>query len=423
MKKNNVLFMLGSYYKKPYANGICTHQLALEMKKRDFNVDVLCYTNCGDIKPKKKDDINVYFVKNSLALRIVNYSNNIKNAMLKKIVNTIGFFIHRVNKILFYPILCVISPLYYNRYKKTAEKLMKKNKYDIVVGVYHPVEAILSGNKIKSRYPETKFIIYTLDTLTNMKIKSSFIDKINNKIGFRIERKVYKNADLIVNMFCHRDHYQHEKYNEFKSKMIILDIPLISEKKSNNKIKEKVLDDNKVNFIYSGAVPNDPSYYCDFFEKLNHHNNKICLNFFGRGEWDDTINKYHKKNNSAIVNYGYIDHDRLMQAFQQATGFVNWEKEHTKMVSSKVLEYISTGKKIIHFNYTKNDVMLYYLRKYENALIIHMEDDIDYNIKKAEKFIKSNNTEHFEDIKNKLIENTPEYSINQILKGINFYNN
>ena len=421
MKKNKVLFMLGSYYDKPYANGICTRQIALEFKKRNFDVDILCYTNGKDISMRKKDDINIFFVRNLFSLRLVNYSKSLKKNIVGKIFEKVGFLIYRIKKVLFYPIFHVVSPVYYLKYLRASKRLMNERKYDIIVGVYNPVEAILSGMKIKNKNKDVKYIVYTLDTLTNVKKTANFFKGIEKKVGYQIEKKVYKSADLIVNMFCHKDYYSSQKYACYRKKMIILDIPLIS---INNKPNKHIdlINNGMINFIYSGAIPNNPSYYCDFFTKLNEKNNKVCLGFFGRGNWDSVINKYETITNGIIKNYGYIDHSDLMLLYHDVEGFICWEKTDTQMVSSKVLEYISTGKKIIYFYLNDNDVMLHYLKKYDNSLLINIRDIEDENINKTLNFIKKDNKIDLAKIRKDLKENTPEYSVNKMLEMIDYKN-
>ncbi len=416
MKKDKVLFMLGSYYNQPFANGICTRKLVLEFLNRDFDVDVLCYTNSADTTAKTQDGANIFFVKNMLSLRLVNYARKNNNILLEKF----GFLLYRIKKIIYYPLFNVVSPFYYFNYLKKAKILMKNKEYSIIISVFQPIEALLSGKRLKEKNPNVKYILYTLDTLTNKKINNSIINNIDKKIGYKIEKKTYQKADLIINMLCHKDHYSIDFYNNYKDKMVILDIPLLCNNQNKSEYCHTILNPKKINFIYSGWIPSNPTPYCDFFTKLNTKNSNIVLNFFGRGSWDSVLNNISKSQNN-IINHGYIEHSTLMKAFEDADGFISWQKKDTQMVSSKVLEYMSTGKKIIHFYSTSDDVMLYYIGKYDNSLLINLNDDYNTNIKKTIEFINNKNKEiDFRSIRKKLKENTPEYTVDTILKKINY---
>ena len=120
------------------------------------------------------------------------------------------------------------DPVYtYKVYSKALE-LSKNIEFDMIIAVHMPLSSVIVGNKLKKKYPSTKFIPYFLDSLSGGRAlkQMSMQWNLNKKLAW--ERRLLGNADKIIVMESSRLH--HEKYNKssnFYSKIKYLDIPLL----------------------------------------------------------------------------------------------------------------------------------------------------------------------------------------------------
>ncbi len=198
MKK--ILIMMGSYFPKPMANGICTHQIALELKKNGYDVHVICFNKSGDLREDSYDGIKIHRVKMRLFFKMLFYSENIINTLRGKCIYKIAMIINKIKKLIYAPFYPMTSPIFIYRYYKLAKRLHKENNFDIIISVYNPLEALIAGSMMKKKYKEINFAIYILDTLSNSP-KVKFLSKSWTEWkGWQWEKRIYKYADIIFNM-------------------------------------------------------------------------------------------------------------------------------------------------------------------------------------------------------------------------------
>lgn len=118
----------------------------------------------------------------------------------------------------------------------------------------------------------------------------------------------------------------------------------------------------------------DAQYIIDIFscELL-----KNCsLDFYSAGNGVEAVKKATKN----ITLKGWVDKTRLEKAYDKADAFISIAEKNGKQMSSKIFEYMSYGKPIIHIYYVDDDVNLKYLKQYSKALCIKASaDDILYN--------------------------------------------
>jgi hypothetical protein len=390
------------------ANGICTIEMAKEFASNGYETHIVCFDDHKVNDNYKKNEIYYHTVKRSFIDPIRDKWNNTKKIRYRILLYIIAFF-NYFN----YPFL---DPFLNRRYYKVVSKLYKENKFDIMISVYNPVESIYSVKKLKKKY-DFFSVLYTLDTMTNTYRKKTLLNKyryMKNKI---YESVAYKKLDMIINMECHKEHYTSKKYEKFFNKMFLSDIPLLI-KSDNNKIKsdDKLLNKEKYNFTYTGALDyarRNPTYICKLFNILYEHDNNVCANFFGGGDAQDIIRK--NMDGGAVIYHGLVDHKLIPIIINESDIMINLEAKNSDMVSAKIFEYMSFNKKIVHFYSNDNDVMIPYLKRYSNSLLISEKDSIEDNVKKVLDFMKKDENKNNNTFK-EFRENTPNYTFELITK-------
>lgn len=402
MKK--ILFLNSFYYPKYNVNGICSNEI-IKVLKDNYEIYTLSYKNLGEKNFYNNDGEKIYKVRPRLFFLLRDYSECGKNKFAKMLAKYTSLLIQKVKRILYFFNYPVTSLIAIYRYTKAAKKIVEMHNIDTVISVFQPFETIVAANYLKKKY-SVKEIIYVLDTLSNENKKNNLINRYKKKMGRKAEKKYYEKADLIISMRCHENNFNDSFYDDIREKLVFSDIPLLRTLKNNN--KEPVFDTAFINLVYTGTLDKerrDPTKICELIQLYNNSNNpKIIAHFFSRGDCEDILKKY-----KCVERHGFVKNDISVNALFSADALISVEAKNSDMISAKIFEYMSTGKKIIHFNETESDVLLPYLRRYNNTLIINMNNNIHENIQLINNFINNYNAEKIQ-IEKVFFENTPNYT-------------
>lgn len=144
--------------------------------------------------------------------------------------------------------------------------------------------------------------------------------------------------------------------------------------------------------------------------------------FFSRGDCEDELRKAEKETGGKIKRMGYVSQDKLAFYMDKADFFLdigNRLSGEDYSIPSKVIDYMSTGKPIIHVNGT-NDKVIDYLKLY--GLAINISDSLSIDVAQQEvlRFIKDNKDKRvpFSELAIKFPKNTPEYTANILVNQI-----
>ncbi len=417
MKK--ILIMLGSYFPKPNANGICTHQVALSLKKLGYDVHVICFKKKGDQEEDIYEGIKIHRIKMRLFFRLRFYGEDNIDTLKGKLAYKAAMIINKIKKLLFIPFFPMTSPIFIYRYYKKAELLHSRNNFDLILSVYNPLEAIVAGAMLK-KYKKVKFGAYFLDPLTN-NTKSKYVPILwQNRKGWEWEQRIYNYADVIYNLKCHEKHYQQVRYDYFRDKMKFVDIPLLRPLNKNSIDRAACFDAQYLHWVYTGSLSTDfrdPWYAYEIFNLLISENRNYKFHFYSYGNCEERIMEYEEKTDHAIVRHGYVENEKVISAILSANVLISFGPANSTMIPSKIFEYMATGNPIIHFYMQDNDVCIPYYKKYPLVLMIKQDKKLlKENAKKVGLFIERSKGKHveFSEIKKFFEMNTPEYTTSMI---------
>lgn len=416
-KCKKILILTGAYYPNPLANGICVHNIACVLANSGIEVHIICFRKSGESMNEIVENIHVHRIRMRLFFKIRFWGEKRNSSKLGKLAINIALLLNKLKKIIYFPLFPLVSITFICRYLFTAISLQKKNSFNLILKVVNPFESGVAGSIFKIKYPDVKNVLYDLDTLTNNeypKILPVWIYKHQLKFW---ERFIYKNSDLILNLNCHKTHFQNKNYDCFFSKMDYIDIPLLktglnSGNNRNNKDKEVIT------FLYAGALSKkmrNPISMCQIFYEISKITN-IEVKIFSRGECDEVINRYEKLSNGKIKRYNYVDKKIIDNIVNSTDILISIGNRDSAMIPSKIFEYFSTKKKIIHFYHNEKDTCIPYFKKYPNSLLVNECDDNYININKILQFIKFKGKYiNDKDLKTLYYENLPEYTANKIM--------
>ena len=393
---NRILFVCGEYYPYPSANGVCVTRLQEAFLSIGFASDVICLGDMGG-KELPSDFGMIRFVSSSAVIS----TNPIGKAYRKlKILGT-------------WP---VKAPDLVDQYVAAIQSMNERFHYDLIVSVLRPIEGALACSRIDN------FVLYELDSITNNFDNLHGVKRLLSYRAYKIEAEIYNRAMKVFHLKCHTDFYSASRYNKVRDKFVFTDIPhlVIREK------QETVSTINDVTrIIFTGAIVkerNSPEYAIKLIEQLADEM-KIRCDFYSRGNCEELIKEKSIECPDIFRRMGYVPQEELKAAIQTADMFLSIGSHFTNSVTSipsKVIEYMSSGKPIIHFLGT-NDTAVPYLEKYGNVVFIDENDSDAVNLEKIMGFINNNknNLVDVEKLRTRLPMNTPEWTVKRMIEAMN----
>lgn len=117
------------------------------------------------------------------------------------------------------------------------------------------------------------------------------------------------------------------------------------------------------------------------------------ITFYSAG---NACREVEKNQNRRISLGGWVSSDVLNDVYRSADGLISIAERKGKQISSKIFEYMSWGKPIIHFYFTDSDENLKYLREYPNALCLRAsKENMQLNRTLIKVFVRCRRNIHF----------------------------
>jgi len=416
--------MLGSYFPKPSANGICVRQIAKELKKCGVDVTILA-TNPGDLNEAEViEGINVYRIKARWFTRITQWCDANRDAKYSNVIRRLALLANRVRTILSFPTWPLISPLYTYRYYQKALELHKMNCYDGILSVYTPIDALLAGALMKRKCNDVKLMLYFLDCFSGGPAPRHLTKEWMERRGYMWEKQLFDSADIVFVMNSHKTYYSREKYEGFRDKIRVVDIPLMRELKPISNRENICFSRHAVNIVYTGSIlryVRDPRYMLETFKSIDKPN-QYHFHVYGGGDCHDIIARYIEEGTGIkIINHGWVDPETAIGAMLEADVLINIGSSVDTMVPSKIFEYMATGKPIISFFRHDTEPSIHYLGHYPLTLLIKEDwDNLHESARLVANFIDEykGKAVKYDEVANTFQDNTPEMLARFVLESI-----
>lgn len=390
MNMQRVLFICGNYDPYPSANGVCVLRLQEALHEKGILSDVVCASEKGGMTKSK------YGFIYHLQLPVI------RNGFLRK---SIRFFIWPLK-----------DPRMVNTYREMIQQAKREHEYSLLIGVLRPIEGLLACMDLGD------FVIYECDSITNNGENEFGLKHLLRRRVDNIEKQLYDKAKWIFHMACHSAYYSQNRYDKWREKSEIVDIPQL--------VDEGITDSsgnhyNVIQILYSGTLSKDtrsPEYAISVILELSERMDKqIETNFYSKGNCEAMLEKAESVSSGIIKRRGYVSLQQLDEAVGDTDFLLSIGNRLTGIVTSlpsKVISYMAYGKPIIHIDGGENDIAKEYLEKYPLTVIINPHSNQMDNINIVHEFIKKNLGKRvsFQDIKKSFPLNTPQYTVERIMK-------
>lgn len=420
-KFKNILFVCDYFYPNPTSIGVSVGKLVDELKERGCNVSVLCYSTDKEKQVNDKNGVKIYYINRKLGDKLRSYGEKSIDNFIGKVALKIGIFLVRIGQIIYYPWFRLSSLSVPIRYYIKINELFKENRYDMICSSHSPFDGTLGSYMFKVKNPNVFWTCYILDSLTNKGDTKHISTTQNDKKGWKWENRFYSKADRIINIRCNDEHNQKERYEVFRDKMFIVDVPLMDtrNRKAFSNYDKTNKNKSKTTIVYAGRLLShlsSPEYLLNVFKNLPIQLD-CYLYFYSSGDCKNLVQSFAKECEDRIKYRGLVSHDELYSVYDTADILVSIGSKRPDMLPSKIFEYMTMGKKIIHVVKGDGDVCVEHYKKYPQAIIIDEREGILENVQKVIEFInKKEVLVDMKELEKSFVENTPSYSVDVILK-------
>lgn len=247
------------------------------------------------------------------------------------------------------------------------EEICNKEKIDAVIGVVFPRELmdIIAGANIRS-----KKIILQLDPYVNNVILSS----IPKEKKVANEKRFLESIDALFTTNLIKEEIKQNNH-QVNTPVISIEFPEIDETEKTEKnhlLPILAKDEESIIIAYAGSLYKDlrnPGYLVRLMQELP-QNYKLAI----AGINTSMMRDYDESIRDRIIDLGYINQSDVKRLFDDADLLICFNNAVANQVPSKLFEYIETGKPFINFCQLKNCPTLPYVKDYENALTVFVDD-------------------------------------------------
>lgn len=305
-------------------------------------------------------------------------------------------------------------------------KKMQQNKpIDIIIPVSAPYECIVAAVNFKAQNSTIKVIPFQLDHFAeaNSIYKFGFLKILRYKRHVALEKATFQNCNHIFILPQLEAHYESDDFRKYRDKYKVVEHPLF--KKHDNLSCYEQLDylnnSQKINLVYAGSLDRklrNPTYFLKTLERLSIKSN-LCMHMYTFGNCGSILSDYQTVLKDMLVDHGRVPMETAFHAMDKADILISIGNNAKNEVPSKLFDYLSFGKPIIHFYYVDEDAYIEYLQPHPYALCLKMEDKlIEQNAKLFSEFCinYADKSISFEKLNELYYYASPQYISEQFIK-------
>lgn len=412
----HIVFIVSNFY--PYYSAVskCVSNIS-ELLAEEFKVTVICeksFSSQSDEEIYKNQRIIRFETTDSLYREKLN-----KNVQKSKGIISKYYLLHLIIYKLIQAIRILLSKTSIKKelVAQYEKKLIEIDEIiDIIVPACMPFESILASVNFKIvSNSNLRIVPYLFDqfsdsyTLHRLNINR----KLKRKNHIELEQLMLNYSYKVLAMHSLKKHFETE-FPDFNN-IVYTEHPLV---KKNTKDIMAFKEGIKISYVggfYKKYV--EPTYLFEVYKntKINSQ-----LHFFVIGNYIDKINKYALKYPNRVFNHGTVDRQTAESNIRNSNILISVAESRGKQMSSKIFDYISFGKPIIHFYTADEDVNLKILERYPLCLCIKEDySKLENNVKLFEEFCAnfSNKQLSNNEVINLYFNATPDYTV-EIIKSL-----
>lgn len=420
----HIVFLVGSYYPDYSAVGTCCFNIVEEMAKEN-KVTVICRMSGVDQPPTEQ-------YQGHSIVRVSHRWWDMRLTLVERVRNASG-----MSKWLYRMLLdgvrardclsIVLSRISVDEdlihaYLVALNSL--EEPPDVVVPFCLPVEAVCAGIDYKKRAGKVKLIPYLFDRIVGNKGRHRLptLEMLKSRQCLTLEREMVDSSTAVMVVNSQENHFKMHFAEDLDS-IYFVEHPLVKQVYVRN--PQYVASDSleECTLVYTGSFVKGyviPDYMLDVLfiarERLD-----VTLHLYGEGSGYSAVQQCQSRMADTIVYHGRVDKNTAMDAIARANILISVAENSGVQVSSKIFEYMSVGKPIVHFYTAEQDVNTKILKDYPLCLCLKQSNALlQENTNKLVRFIEihRNSTLAFHEVERLYPCATPRFIAGQMMKII-----
>ena len=294
--------------------------------------------------------------------------------------------------------IIAVPDMYFN-WAKAASKygieLMKKEKFDVMFSMHEPPSSHICAMKIKEEFKDLPWVTYWSDPWLKDSTREN-ISPVRRKYEQSFERKVVNLSDRFIFVTkANRDDYVNS-YNIPIEKTFI--VTRGYDEKQYKEIKEKsnpkLIEKEKINFVYAGEIFSKLRNVNPFIDALNvikNENidlyNKLNIMFFGNIDSDEVKNKLNAIDKVSVSPR--ISYDEALGYMLNSQVLLLFGNKNSKQIPAKVYDYFGAEGLIFVILGDENDPIKDVVKNKEKCIVVNNNvDEIVNGINKIASMIE-----------------------------------
>ena len=366
------VLIVGSYYPSFSAVGKCMGNIADELSKSN-SVTVICEkTSISQTDNEKYNNQELIRVSTPFRLKVLRESSdNQTGKAIRGIIKQIRRSQRAINRILSGTsvdehLVCA--------YEKALESVGEK--IDFIIPTCSPFDSVVAALNYKKNHKEVVLCPCLFDLFAEN--NNLNLNKLNKKMKYRknisLERSMFEESRAVFHVDNWSDHIA-KAFPSFSGKCKCIEHPLLLI--NPKEVAGKKSADKKIHAVYMGVVDTkirNPEKALEIIDRIYESN--IVFDFYAYGSAQDILERYSEKNRQ-IVFWGKVDSVTADKRRSEADVLVSIGNSDYSQTPSKLIEYIATGKPILHFAKDMDDPAVKLLNKYPNSMVIDVSRNVD----------------------------------------------
>ncbi len=294
--------------------------------------------------------------------------------------------------------IIAVPDMYFN-WAKAASKygieLMKKEKFDVMFSMHEPPSSHICAMKIKEEFKDLPWVTYWSDPWLKDSTREN-ISPVRRKYEQSFERKVVNLSDRFIFVTkANRDDYVNS-YNIPIEKTFIVTRGYDEKQYKEIKVKSnpKLIEKEKINFVYAGEIFSKLRNVNPFIDALNvikNENidlyNKLNIMFFGNIDSDEVKNKLNAIDKVSVSPR--IPYDEALGYMLNSQVLLLFGNKNSKQIPAKVYDYFGAEGLIFVILGDKNDPIKDVVKNKEKCIVVNNNvDEIVNGINKIASMIE-----------------------------------
>jgi len=415
----HIVLMMSNYYPYFSAVGVCLGNVADVMLKEN-KVTVIC-------EKFDMDEADTEICNNQRIIRIISKSTSFRKTMQIGIqdsnaIQKAGYnFLLFVFRCLEYT-KCILSKnsVKYdlvNTYSQALESI--HDPIDVIVPACMPFETLMAAETYKKYHSDVEVVPFLFDKFAENSTlhRTKWNKKLKMKNNLALEKLTFEASERILYAPSWEEHL-HKNFECLNEKFRSVEHPLIKKIIAVDLVH---YDDRRINVVYTGTVmlnSRNPEPTIKIFDAIIDQYPDLLLHFYAMGTAIGKIEDFQLKHQDYVVFHGQVPTEIAHSAVANSTMLLSIGNVDITQTPSKIFEYISCCKPIIHIAVYALDPVIDILKSYPLACCVCLESDsFEEQVRSVGSFIAQKKiTEiNFSDLEKIYFNAIPKYSMDFIL--------